>query len=184
VPTAFKTNNVGIKTPGAWLTFSDSFYAAHRVYLLAPSNFSSSPSSSEELIHTALRTHPTTLFLHGNGGTRLLRIQHYQLNLRVLSATLHANVFAPDYLGYADSMGTPSGTGLILDARASWDWLRPHGIAPENVLVGNSLCTAVAGVARKRPSSRTTIGRALKSMGRRWCQWPREAAWSRTARTV
>ena len=34
---------------------------------------------------------------------------------------------------------------MSLDARASWDWLRSHGAAPENVLiVGNSLGTAVA----------------------------------------
>jgi abhydrolase domain-containing protein 12 len=146
-PTAFKTHNVRIKTPdnetlGAWFTFSDSFYAAHKAHLLAPTN-SSSPSSSDELIRTALRTHPTILFLHGNGGTRVLpsRIQHYQ----AFASRLRANVFAPDYRGYADSTGTPSEAGLTLDARASWDWLRSHGAAPENVLVvGNSLGTAVA----------------------------------------
>lgn len=145
VPTAFKTHNVRIKTPdnetlGAWFTFSDSFYAAHKAHLLAPSN---SSSSSDELIRTALRTHPTILFLHGNGGTRVLpsRIQHYQ----AFASRLRANVFALDYRGYADSTGTPSEAGLIIDARASWDWLRSHGAAPENVLVvGNSLGTAVA----------------------------------------
>ena len=69
------------------------------------------------------------------------RIQHYQ----AFASRLRANVFAPDYRGYADSTGTPSEAGLILDARASWDWLRSHGAAPENVLiVGNSLGTAVA----------------------------------------
>jgi hypothetical protein len=146
--TAFKTHNVRIKTPdnetlGAWLTLSDPFYATHKARLLAPSNASSSPSSHDELIHTALRTHPTILFLHGNGGTRLLasRVQHYQ----AFASRLRANVFAPDYRGYADSTGTPSEAGLIIDARASWDWLRAHGAAPENVLiVGNSLGTAVA----------------------------------------
>jgi abhydrolase domain-containing protein 12 len=69
------------------------------------------------------------------------RIQHYQ----AFASRLRANVFAPDYRGYADSTGTPSEAGLTLDARASWDWLRSHGAAPENVLVvGNSLGTAVA----------------------------------------
>jgi len=144
----FKTHNVRIKTPdnetlGAWFTFSDSFYAAHKAHLLAPSNSSSSPSSPDELIRTALRIHPTILFLHGNGGTRVLpsRIQHYQ----AFASRLRANVFAPDYRGYADSTGTPSEAGLTLDARAAWDWLRSHGAAPENVLVvGNSLGTAVA----------------------------------------
>ncbi len=146
---AFKTHNVRIKTPddetlGAWFTFSDSFYAANKADLLSPSNSSSPPSSSsDQLIRTALRTHPTILFLHGNGGTRALqpRIRHYQ----AFASRLRTNVFAPDYRGYADSTGTPSETGLALDSRASWDWLRSHGAAPENVLVvGNSLGTAVA----------------------------------------
>jgi abhydrolase domain-containing protein 12 len=145
--TAFKTHNVHVKTPdnetlGAWFTFSDSFYAAHKAQLLAPSN-SSSPSSHDEFIRSALRTNPTILFLHGNGATRLLasRVQHYQ----AFASRLRANVFAPDYRGFADSTGTPSEAGLIIDARASWDWLRAHGAVPENVLiVGNSLGTAVA----------------------------------------
>ena len=69
------------------------------------------------------------------------RIQHYQ----AFASRLRANVFAPDYRGYADSTGTPSEAGLTLDACASWDWLRSHGAAPESVLVvGNSLGTAVA----------------------------------------
>jgi abhydrolase domain-containing protein 12 len=120
------------ETLGTWPAFSDSFYAAHKAYLLAPSNSSSSPSSSDELIRTTLRIHPTILFLHGNGGTRVLlsRIQHYQ----AFASRLRANDFAPDYRGYADSMGTPSEAGLILDAHASWDWLRSHGAALENVL--------------------------------------------------
>lgn len=69
------------------------------------------------------------------------RVQHYQ----AFASRLRANVFAPDYRGYADSTGAPSEAGLILDARSSWDWLRSHGARPENVLVvGNSLGTAVA----------------------------------------
>ncbi len=118
-----------------------SFYATHKADFLSPSN--SSPSSSDQLIRTALRTHPTILFLHGNGGTRVLqsRIQDYQ----PFASRLCANVFAPDYRGYADSTGTPSETRLALDSRASWDWLRFHGAATENVLiVGNSPGTAVA----------------------------------------
>jgi abhydrolase domain-containing protein 12 len=108
-----------------------------------PPNFSSSPSSSDDLIHTALRTHPTTLFLHGNGGTRVLpsRIQHYQ-------------AFAPGCRGYGDATSMPNEAWLTLDVRASWDWRRSHGAAQENVLVvGNSLGTAHtgSGVARKCP---------------------------------
>ncbi|KAI0299590.1 Alpha/Beta hydrolase protein [Russula brevipes] len=104
----------------------------------------SSPSpSADQLIRSALRTHPTILFLHGNGGTRVLtsRVRHYQ----AFAARLRANVFALDYRGFGDSTGTPSEPGLVLDARTAWDWLRSHGAPPENVLViGNSLGTAVA----------------------------------------
>jgi abhydrolase domain-containing protein 12 len=140
--TAFKTRNLYLHTAdnetlGAWFTFADPFYASHKADLHSPS------SSPDELIRSALRTHPTVLFLHGNGGTRALpsRVRHYQ----AFAARLHANVLAPDYRGYADSTGTPSESGLTLDARAAWDWLRAHGAPPESVLVvGNSLGTGVA----------------------------------------
>jgi len=37
------------------------------------------------------------------------------------------------------------GNRLTLETLASWDWLRSHGAAPENVLVfGNSLGTVLA----------------------------------------
>ncbi|KAH9015729.1 Alpha/Beta hydrolase protein [Lactarius deliciosus] len=150
----FKTHNVRIHTAdnetlGAWLTFSDPFYTANKASLLASPSASPDPSSPipttdvDAYIRNALRTHPTVLFLHGNGGTRALRsrVQHYQ----AFASRLHANVLAPDYRGFADSTGTPSETGLSLDALAAWDWLRAHGAAPENVLVvGNSLGTGVA----------------------------------------
>jgi abhydrolase domain-containing protein 12 len=141
--TAFKARNVYIHTAdnetlGAWFIFADPFYAAHKADL-----FSNPLSSSEEIIRSALRTHPTILFLHGNGGTRALRsrVLHYQ----AFSARLRANILVPDYRGFAESTGTPSETGLTLDARAAWDWLRSCGAPPESVLVvGNSLGTGVA----------------------------------------
>ena len=108
--------------------------------VLAPSN----TSSSDELIRTALRNHPTILFLHGNGETRVppSRIQHYQAFASHLRARL-------PWLCQLDGY-----TERDLDARASWDWLRSHahGAAPENVLiVGNSLGTAVAVQLAKCP---------------------------------
>ncbi len=65
------------------------------------------------------------------------RIQHYQ----AFASRLRANVFAPDYRGYADSTGTPSEAGLILDARASWDWLRCPEVHRK----------VVGGTSRERP---------------------------------
>jgi abhydrolase domain-containing protein 12 len=138
------------ETLGAWFTFSDSFYTTHRASLFASSSSDSldpsSPAPTVDVdahIRTALGTHPTVLFLHGNGGTRALRfrVQHYQ----AFAARLHANVLALDYRGFGDSTGTPSEAGLTVDALAAWDWLRAHGAPPENILiVGNSLGTGVA----------------------------------------
>ncbi|KAH9030008.1 Alpha/Beta hydrolase protein [Lactarius hengduanensis] len=150
----FKTHNVRIHTAdnetlGAWFTFSDPFYTANKASLLASPSSSPDPSlplpttDVDAYIRNALRTHPTVLFLHGNGGTRALRsrVQHYQ----AFASRLRANVLAPDYRGFADSTGAPSEAGLSLDALAAWDWLRAHGAVPENVLiVGNSLGTGVA----------------------------------------
>ncbi|KAH9021717.1 alpha/beta-hydrolase [Lactarius pseudohatsudake] len=151
----FKTHNVPIHTAdnetlGAWFTFADPFYATHKAHLLGlsgglTSNLSSpSPlASRDDLIRAALRAHPTILFLHGTTGTRAMRIrvQHYL----AFAARLRANVLAPDYRGFADSTGTPSEAGVVLDARAAWDWLRVRGAAPASVLVvGSSLGTGVA----------------------------------------
>ncbi|KAH9015730.1 Alpha/Beta hydrolase protein [Lactarius deliciosus] len=151
----FKTHNVPIHTAdnetlGAWFTFADPFYATHKAHLLGlsggPTSNLSSPSplaSRDDHIRAALRAHPTILFLHGTTGTRAMRIrvQHYL----AFAARLRANVLAPDYRGFADSTGTPSEAGVVLDARAAWDWLRVRGAAPASVLVvGSSLGTGVA----------------------------------------
>ena len=70
-----------------------------------------------------------------------IRVQHYL----AFAARLRANVLAPDYRGFADSTGTPSEAGVVLDARAAWDWLRVRGAPPSSVLVvGSSLGTGVA----------------------------------------
>jgi abhydrolase domain-containing protein 12 len=147
---AFKTHNVHIHTAdnetlGAWFTFADPFYATHKAHLLGLSSGHSSnlSSSPDNLIRAALRAHPTILFLHGTIGTRVMRVrvQHYL----AFAARLHANVLAPDYRGFGDSTGTPSEEGVVLDARAAWDWLRARGAHPSSVLVvGSSLGTGVA----------------------------------------
>ena len=162
LPTAFKTHNVHIHTAdnetlGAWFTFADPFYATHKAHLhglssgvptantnnISSSLLSSPLRSRDSLIRSALRTHPTILFLHGTVGTRAMRVrvQHYL----AFAARLRANVLAPDYRGFGDSTGTPSEEGVVLDARAAWDWLRARGAHPSSVLVvGSSLGTGVA----------------------------------------
>ncbi|KAN0131542.1 Alpha/Beta hydrolase fold [Lactarius tabidus] len=153
----FKTHNVHIHTAdnetlGAWFTFADPFYATHKAHLHGlssrpttnnSSSLSSPISSRDNLIRSALRAHPTILFLHGTIGTRAMRVrvQHYL----AFAARLRANVLAPDYRGFGDSTGTPSEEGVVLDARAAWDWLRARGAHPSSVLVvGSSLGTGVA----------------------------------------
>lgn len=50
-----------------------------------------------------------------------------------------------DYRGFADSEGTPSESGLNLDAHAAWDWAIENGADPEDlILIGQSLGTAAA----------------------------------------
>ena len=178
---AFKTHNVHIHTAdnetlGAWFTFADPFYAIHKTHLLGLSGgpasnlttLSLSPvASRDNLIRSALHAHPTILFLHGTVGTRAMRIrvQHYL----AFAARLRANVLAPDYRGFGDSTGTPSEEGVVLDARAAWDWLRARGAHPSNVLVvGSSLGTGVAvqfASALEEEASRAEVSGDLKKGG-------------------
>ena len=55
-----------------------------------------------------------------------------------------------DYRGFGDSTGTPSEAGLLLDARAAWDYVASHACgtggkdaSKEIILVGQSLGTGV-----------------------------------------
>ena len=136
------------ETLGAWFTFADPYYTTHRGSLFVTTTSSADPSSPTPIdvdahIRTALRTHPTVHFLHGNCATRVLRqrVQHYQ----AFAVRLRVNVLAPDYRGFGDSTGVPSEVGLTTDVLAAWDWLRAHGASPEDVLVvGNSLGTGAA----------------------------------------
>ncbi|RMG42150.1 MAG: alpha/beta hydrolase [Planctomycetota bacterium] len=81
------------------------------------------------------------LFFHGNGGHRGCRLPEAELFTR------HgADVVLTDYRGYAENPGSPTETGLRLDARAWWRWLTTDcGVVPRRVIVyGASLGGAVA----------------------------------------
>ncbi|KAH9983967.1 Alpha/Beta hydrolase protein [Russula vinacea] len=150
----FKTRNVRLQTAdnetlGAWFIFSDPFYAAHKTDLL------SSPTSSDQLIRSAVRTHPTILFLHGNGGTRVLpsRVQHYQ----AFASRLRANVFALDYRGYGDSTGTPSEAG-------SRSTPTPHGtgfapMAPRRRALGTAVAVQFVSALEAEQGGKEEGGR-------------------------
>ncbi|KAJ7695708.1 Alpha/Beta hydrolase protein [Mycena rosella] len=133
-----KTINLRVNTAdneslGAWFVLSDPFY--HSLPAI--------PSQPADHIPTALKTHPTILFFHGNAGTRAFhaRIQHYT----AFSSRLSANVLAVDYRGFGDSTGTPTEAGLARDARAAWNWLIANGATANQILiVGHSLGTGVS----------------------------------------
>lgn len=59
---------------------------------------------------------PLVLFLHGNGGNRMHRIDDIDL-----LAGLGADVLIFDYRGYGENDGSPSEQGLVSDARAAWE---------------------------------------------------------------
>lgn len=138
-PLANKTYNLKISTPdgesiGAWYTLADPYYNSLSLF----------PPASDEHITQSLKRYPTMLFLHGNAATRAFkaRVQQYQ----AFSSRLAVNVLAIDYRGFGDSTGTPTEAGVVIDARAAWDWLLSRGARPENVIIiGHSLGTGIGG---------------------------------------
>lgn len=62
-----------------------------------------------------------------------------------MSTALDVNAVIIDYRGFGDSTGSPSEAGLLVDARAAWDWvLERNGGDPSKVAIaGQSLGTGV-----------------------------------------
>eukprot|EP00472_Partenskyella_glossopodia_P003037 CAMPEP_0197526054 /NCGR_PEP_ID=MMETSP1318-20131121/16098_1 /TAXON_ID=552666 /ORGANISM="Partenskyella glossopodia, Strain RCC365" /LENGTH=296 /DNA_ID=CAMNT_0043080007 /DNA_START=218 /DNA_END=1108 /DNA_ORIENTATION=+ len=85
---------------------------------------------------------PCILYLHGNAGN----IGHRLHGLRELYFAVKCNIFILDYRGYGNSSGSPSETGLILDAKAALKYVTERApVDSENILVfGRSLGGAVA----------------------------------------
>jgi uncharacterized protein len=83
---------------------------------------------------------PTILYFHGNGGGLSNRSE----KIRYFTGR-DFGFLGVSYRGYEGSTGSPSETGLIIDATAAYDWLVAQGIAPKDILViGESLGTGVA----------------------------------------
>jgi uncharacterized protein len=82
------------------------------------------------------------LFCHGNAGNITHRIDA----LRALHDDVRASVLIFDYRGYGRSEGTPSGAGVLADARAARRWLAECESIDERqiVLLGESIGGAVA----------------------------------------
>jgi len=89
---------------------------------------------------------PTILFLHGNAGEIADRADRF--------AFYQAQGYGVAFLswrGYGGSTGSPSETGLLIDAKTAYDHLRAQGIPSDRiVLVGESLGTGPAVITAAR----------------------------------
>ena len=89
---------------------------------------------------------PTVLFLHGNAGEiadRADRFAYYQ--------SRGYGVAFLSYRGYGGSTGSPTESGLLIDAKAAYDFLRAEGLpATSIILVGESLGTGPAVITAAR----------------------------------
>lgn len=84
---------------------------------------------------------PVVLFCHGNAGNIAVR-----RHLMPLFAEMKVTALMFDYRGYGRSEGSPSGPGILADARAARAWLAKRANVPEDqvVLWGESIGGAVA----------------------------------------
>lgn len=132
----------------AWHIFPVELYRKHQMPLIEePVGFVSDIKS--RLGFQLLREDPDArliLHMHGAGGT--VASGYRVPNYRALSAgnpgKIHVLTF--DYRGFGKSTGTPSETGLIIDALAVVDWaMNVAGIPPSRILIfGQSMGTAVS----------------------------------------
>ncbi|KUM60083.1 hypothetical protein ACN42_g7054 [Penicillium freii] len=86
------------------------------------------------------------LHMHGAGGTVAsgYRVPNYRALSAGNAGKIHVLTF--DYRGFGKSTGTPSETGLLIDALAVVDWaMNVAGIPPSRILIfGQSMGTAVS----------------------------------------
>ena len=91
--------------------------------------------------HAAEPGFPTVVFFHGNGGNISNRVD-------LLRAFTDAGygMFSLDYRGYGNSEGTPSETGIYLDAHAAITYVSEKMQVPDGKMIfyGESLGTGVA----------------------------------------
>ena len=104
-------------------------------------------TTQDGLTLTAWLLHPVTdatqvavVYFPGNGANRLSR-----LGLADAIRDRGYTVLLVDYRGYGGNPGTPTETGLNLDARAAVAYLRDHGFSEDHLIYfGESLGTGVA----------------------------------------
>ncbi|KAK0713977.1 Alpha/Beta hydrolase protein [Lasiosphaeria miniovina] len=130
----------------AWHILPLPLYGQHEAVLSAQSTgFCKDITQTENF--RLLREDPTSrlvIYLHGNAGhiAQAIRPPSYH----ALTDTSAYHVLAIDYRGFGRSTGSPSETGLILDATAAVEWaMNVTGVPADRiVLLGHSLGTAVA----------------------------------------
>lgn len=90
---------------------------------------------------TATAERAAILYFHGNAGHRGNRVPWYRVFHK-----LATDVLAVDYRGYGDSDGSPTESGLILDAQTTWRYATETlGYSAGRIwIVGSSLGGAVA----------------------------------------
>lgn len=132
----------------SWHILPVELYRKHEATLLEePVGFVSDITSrhSFKLLHD---DPDARLVLHFHGAAGTVGSGYRVPNYRALSAgqpgKIHVLTF--DYRGFGRSSGTPSETGLLLDALSVVDWaMEVAGIPPERILIfGQSLGTAVS----------------------------------------
>lgn len=146
--TPFSINTSDGECLYAWHILPVELYRKHELPLVAePAGFVSDITS--RLAFQLLRDDPDArliLHMHGAGGT--VGSGYRVPNYRALSAgqpgKIHVLTF--DYRGFGRSTGTPSESGLILDALAVVDWaMKVAGIPPSRILIfAQSMGTAVS----------------------------------------
>ncbi|XP_008556127.1 protein ABHD13 [Microplitis demolitor] len=85
---------------------------------------------------------PTILYLHGNAGN----IGHRLINVAGLYHKVKCNILVLEYRGYGFSQGTPTESGLYMDAQAGLDYLLSRNDINTNEIIvfGRSLGGAIA----------------------------------------
>lgn len=115
-----------VEVDEVWLTTADGA-RLHAWFAACPSSISSAVSGPR----------PVILFCHGNSGS----LPRWRWVAARWQDALGADVLLFDYRGYGKSIGCPTERGLMLDARAAYEWLtNERGVEPNRiVLVGQSL---------------------------------------------
>lgn len=113
-------------------------------------------SDGERLVawHVAPRgAKPVILYFHGNGGALRYRVERFRTLIRD-----GVGLVGVEYRGYGGNEGSPTEAGLFADAEAAYAFAAARYPAPQIVVWGESLGTAVAvALAADKPVGRVIL---------------------------